>query len=362
MSEFLLQAPPGELNDVLSDVRAISGTSDAVFDEAMLPTLEQVDVEQLTVVHLPHATAATVLCSDAVLVTKSQRLYIDPRQRQSFAYDPLTGSVGQLTSYSVDDALERLRTALDGAMRGYVADHYAQGAVAVFACGQRPLANETNEAQTGELARSAAQMDEAALDVQDETSPTMNADGVAIDASNAPDAPSPAAIPDNMAQVDDAAKQQDIVMAPFEPQQPQVDAEKQHLYAIHLVGNKYNPENFWTGRWRSSYCIDISAGTISGTNKLTVHYYEQGNVQLRADKVVALSFGASSKSDDQVSKAIVKAIADSERSYQTTLNAAYSELSEKTFKELRRGLPKTRQKLDWAKISSYRLGAELSRN
>ena len=41
-----------------------------------------------------------------------------------------------------------------------------------------------------------------------------------------------------------------------------------------------------------------------------------------------------------------------ESKYQTTLNDAYQEMSEKTFKGLRRALPMTRSKLDWDKVST----------
>lgn len=39
-----------------------------------------------------------------------------------------------------------------------------------------------------------------------------------------------------------------------------------------------------------------------------------------------------------------------EGKYQAALNDAYQEMSEKTFKGLRRALPLTRQKLDWDKV------------
>jgi capping protein alpha len=42
------------------------------------------------------------------------------------------------------------------------------------------------------------------------------------------------------------------------------------------------------------------------------------------------------------------------------INDSYSELSENTFKELRRALPYTRNKVDWHKILNYKIGNELS--
>lgn len=56
---------------------------------------------------------------------------------------------------------------------------------------------------------------------------------------------------------------------------------------------------------------------------------------------------------------VVKAIANEEKKYQEELNKAFGQLSEGAFKQLRRQLPITRQKIDWEKIGSYRLGQDI---
>lgn len=48
-----------------------------------------------------------------------------------------------------------------------------------------------------------------------------------------------------------------------------------------------------------------------------------------------------------------------ERSKQIKISNIYNTLAEESFKSLRRALPKTRSKIDWDKISGYRLGGEL---
>jgi capping protein alpha len=87
-----------------------------------------------------------------------------------------------------------------------------------------------------------------------------------------------------------------------------------------------------------------------GTIQVDVHYYEDGNVRLltRKPAQAALVSGASAE--------IVKSIAGIEKKYQEELNRAFGALSEGAFKSLRRQLPITRQKIDWDKIGSYRLG------
>ncbi|KAF2713861.1 F-actin-capping protein-like protein subunit alpha-1 [Pleomassaria siparia CBS 279.74] len=124
--------------------------------------------------------------------------------------------------------------------------------------------------------------------------------------------------------------------------------------AILTVANKYSPSNFWNGRWRSSYLFTPSSGTISGFIKVDVHYYEDGNVRLLTNKEVSISVGTSAGASE-----IVRQIANVEKKYQEDLNKAFGSLSEGAFKSLRRQLPITRQKIEWEKISGYRLGQDI---
>ncbi|KAF2009445.1 F-actin-capping protein subunit alpha [Aaosphaeria arxii CBS 175.79] len=124
--------------------------------------------------------------------------------------------------------------------------------------------------------------------------------------------------------------------------------------AILTVANKYSPSNYWNGRWRSSYIYTPSSGSITGTIKVDVHYYEDGNVRLLTNKDVDLKVGQNANASE-----IVRAIAGAEKKYQEDLNKAFGSLSEGAFKSLRRQLPITRQKMDWDKISGYRVGADI---
>lgn len=68
-----------------------------------------------------------------------------------------------------------------------------------------------------------------------------------------------------------------IEAPPAAPQREQ-QREADPTYTLEVVGNKYNPTNFWTGRWRTRWLVDKAAGTVAGTIMVDVHYYEQGNV------------------------------------------------------------------------------------
>ncbi|OBT50369.1 hypothetical protein VE04_07894 [Pseudogymnoascus sp. 24MN13] len=128
--------------------------------------------------------------------------------------------------------------------------------------------------------------------------------------------------------------------------------------AILLVANKYSPNNFWNGRWRSLYILSPSSSSSSlvGSIKVDVHYYEDGNVRLLTTKPVSRSVSS------RRATSIVREIAVAEKKYQENLNKGFTSLSEGAFKGLRRQLPVTRQKVEWDKIAGYRHGRGIAKS
>jgi capping protein alpha len=129
--------------------------------------------------------------------------------------------------------------------------------------------------------------------------------------------------------------------------------ESDSKLAVIIVANKYSPKNFWNGRWRSLYLFDPSSGSLEGSVKVDVHYYEDGNVRLLTNKPVSGSVPSATGSG------IAKEISAGEKRYQEELNRGFTNLSEGAFKGLRRQLPVTRQKIEWDRILSYRLGQDI---
>ncbi|OAA51886.1 F-actin-capping protein subunit alpha [Metarhizium rileyi] len=129
--------------------------------------------------------------------------------------------------------------------------------------------------------------------------------------------------------------------------------ESDSKVAIIIVANKYSPNNFWNGRWRSLYVFDPASGSLEGFIKVDVHYYEDGNVRLLTNKPVTASISSATGAG------IAKEISATEKKYQEELNRSFVSLSEGAFKGLRRQLPVTRQKIEWDKVTSYRLGHDI---
>lgn len=102
------------------------------------------------------------------------------------------------------------------------------------------------------------------------------------------------------------------------------------------------------GRWRSVYKYNPDTHTLKGRIIVTVHYFEDGNVQLKTEHPVE-------KSDIISPTALVKAIAEDEKAYQEELNKTFAGLGDGIFKGLRRLLPVTKQKIEWEKVASYKV-------
>lgn len=92
---------------------------------------------------------------------------------------------------------------------------------------------------------------------------------------------------------------------------------------------------------------------MEGAIKVDVHYYEDGNVRLLTDKPVSASVTSGTGAG------IAKEISSTEKKYQDELNRGFVSLSEGAFKGLRRQLPVTRQKIEWDKVTGYRLGQDI---
>jgi len=279
-SKFLLQSPPGEINDVLNDVRNIISDDDTL-QSGILPALRRYNLEQFITAEVPGeqhqcivSEAARAPSSEDEIAEESSDRFWDPRSRTSFLFNHLTLETSDPLPIAHDVESEPFREALEKAALTYLTAHYNSGVSSVFSM---------------------------------------------------PEAPD--------------------------------------QFIIQVVANKYNPSNFWSGRWRSEYRVNLAERKLEGRILVNVHYYEQGNVQLSTTHNLSLSLppGISAASTTSASK-ILAIIEAEESKYQNSLTDAYAEMGEKTFKGLRRALPMTRQKLDWDKVLGYKLGAELTAN
>eukprot|EP01122_Echinamoeba_exundans_P003383 TRINITY_DN13494_c1_g1_i1.p1 TRINITY_DN13494_c1_g1~~TRINITY_DN13494_c1_g1_i1.p1 ORF type:complete len:293 (-),score=90.85 TRINITY_DN13494_c1_g1_i1:163-1002(-) len=135
----------------------------------------------------------------------------------------------------------------------------------------------------------------------------------------------------------------------------------QFVVTVALSSALFNPKNFWGGRWRSVWTIKFKPGggnaDVKGNLRIQVHYYEEGNVQLNTNteksKQVPVTDAAS------FAQAVFKTIAAVENDFHAALDKSYGTMGNTTFKALRRALPITRKKIEWDKITQYKIGGDL---
>jgi capping protein alpha len=116
-----------------------------------------------------------------------------------------------------------------------------------------------------------------------------------------------------------------------------------------ISGEKLNLKNYWSGRWTTKLIVNVAKAKVTGVIKLRIHYFEDGNVQMTTDKtVLGVPIAFSDADADSLGQAVAACVADQESAVQDSLEEMYVNMSKETFKDMRRVLPITRQKMDWS--------------
>jgi len=259
-TNFLLNAPPGEFMEVVTDVRALL-PNESLLNESAGRTFREYNTEQMIFVDAPGG-------GHKVLISKygevSDGEYLDPKGNQVIQFDHIKQEVTgkrAIGSGDMDQSQEALRSAFEKEAFDYCGQHYPHGTTTVY------------------------------------------------------------------------AKDGKIIVA--------------------LSSARFNPHNFWNGRWRSVWTYNPSNGECVGHFRIVVHYYEDGNVQLNTDTTQKIT--VPSGAPDAVASAALKAIAKAEQTFQSSMEVNYNTMGETTYKALRRALPITKVKIDWNKIRTYRI-------
>jgi len=268
-NKFLLNAPPGEFMEVVTDVRALL-PRESMLNETAPATFKEYNQDQMIQVDAPDGSHKFLLCKYAEVAPNQ---YIDHAGGQVATFDHIKQTISGTRSIGgsdVDPASEPLRAALQKAVEQYVNDQYPFGTGGVY-------------------------------------------------------------------------------------------SGKENCLYVCITSTRFNPQNFWNGRWRSVWTVPLAKSgnvTLSGRIRLQVHYYEDGNVQLHTDTAKKVTMTAAAD-PAAMSQAIIKAIVKAEQTFHTALDASYAVMGETTCKALRRALPITGQRINWTLIHTYRLGQDV---
>ncbi|KAJ5070227.1 f-actin-capping protein subunit alpha [Anaeramoeba ignava] len=137
--------------------------------------------------------------------------------------------------------------------------------------------------------------------------------------------------------------------------------DEDNKIVICITGARFSPSNFWNGRWRSVWEMNgtpNTSTTLKGEIKVNTHYYEDGNVQLTTYK----EFKADLQVTDPqtTAKKVVELIQNLENQFHESLVQNYIQMGDTTFKSLRKKLPYTGTKVDFANVLAHRIKTEIS--
>jgi len=274
VSNFLMNAPPGEFHEVVTDVRGLLHNDD-LLNEIAPTTFKEYNTEQMLVVKAPGG-------DNKVLISKFGEInnneYLDPHSRTIVTFDHFKQEVSdsrEATDSDFDADVEPYRKAVEKKLLDYVESHFDLGSAAVY--GSREGSN--------------------------------------------------------------------------------------YVVTIAISSAIFNSTNFYNGRWRSVYSIKFVPGKkadVEGSVRTTVHYYEDGNVQLNSNFSKKRA-GLPATNPDGLADAVLKMITEIEGELQNHLEISYEKMGSTTFKALRKALPITGTKLNWPKITHYKLGSDLKK-
>ena len=128
----------------------------------------------------------------------------------------------------------------------------------------------------------------------------------------------------------------------------QVYALGEGKLSIVISAKNVSLRNFWSGSFVSTYTVSVDADKciVSGETKTWCHYFENGNVQMQQKRDYEATVVEASGAED-VAVNVVKHISECETAMQMGLEAMYTNMSDETFKDMRRVLPISGVTMDW---------------
>jgi capping protein alpha len=127
-TSFLLASPPGEFNEVASDVRRLVGNDD-LLNRHFAAAAQEYNTDQMVYVEPSY-------CDYKVLLTKFNEIdsttYLDPRSKKTVSVDHIKKTVGSVQDGPAPAANEAHRAAIEEAVLEYVKEFFSNGALGVY--------------------------------------------------------------------------------------------------------------------------------------------------------------------------------------------------------------------------------------
>ncbi|KAL6896891.1 hypothetical protein ACP4OV_007463 [Aristida adscensionis] len=342
---FLSNAPAGEIHYVAKDVRALLG-DDAVYEAAAAEAFPEYNKAHLLALELPDRsgdvikwklatmpwvilTSVVHLCDIWLQIIIStygeldRNSYLDPRTAQVVTIDHIKQTCTKMRPATDEELpsayIEEFRSILDVEVSKYVCDAYPKGVCAIYCTRGKDV-----EGPGADF-------------------------GLAVVISAAKRSP------------------QNFCMTWLwiigVPNFPFFALKANHLFQFifrSVLGIfRFAGNGSWRSIWTMEFNYELQLVEIKGKIKVGAHYFEEGNVQLDANIDRKDSTILQSPEDTAVS--ITNIIRHHESEYLSSLEESYMNLSDATFKDLRRKLPVTRTLFPWHNTLAFSLTRDLAK-
>jgi hypothetical protein len=128
IASFVEGAPPGELADVVADIKTLTIDTPNIVSE-LAPAFEKYNEEQFATVKLPGSSQQVVISSHNSL---GGGRYYDVESSSSFAFDHTTQKASAVQSHVLEGAQADLAKSTLKSVGSYVEEHFANAAFGVY--------------------------------------------------------------------------------------------------------------------------------------------------------------------------------------------------------------------------------------
>ncbi|TIA88774.1 hypothetical protein E3P99_02393 [Wallemia hederae] len=376
--KIIKQSPPNEITDVLENLKVLT----EIDADELNKCLKEFNEEQMSSVDIDGVK--TLITAQSQL---DEHRYYDPKTSKVYSINHRDLKANDVETVEQLSRSNDTRSLFEQPLNDYVKEHLANGTAAVFTPLKQLKRNVEAPASQTEPAQVESQQPAQDTKVEETSEKTETKEGeesVSVDndaqENKADEEPSETnegeqarEEQDEKDKQDDQEKEEqvkqdsDTVIPEADAQNTQqsesTESEDISAITIYYTGNKFNQSNYWSGRWTAKWVYDLSSNELTGNIDVTIHYFENGNVQLQASHKPQIKSPINGPPTTvEEARKIVKSISESDRQYQAYLNVLYEDkLSEKLFRSLRRALPITREKIDWDKVVNYKIGTELGK-
>ena len=361
-SSFILQAPPGELSEVIDDVRILLDDEN-ILGKAALRSVACYNKDQFTPCRLEGSC-------HPVLITEHGDIgggrFLDPRSKQTFSFDHSTRKPFDVRQVEIDGKMEDLRVAVESAITSYTNSHYLNGAVAVYSmhedhkvysgCGDCIVSSKSDKKTYSHSGRTENGVKSVMKSKKsDATHDRLNC-GIENNMKVGPNLK-------EKLDIDCNENGENVGIKDKLGSDKKLKADDNVTLVVCIESHVCEAVNFVSGKWRGQWNVTLpmcggGVANVSGLLRVHIHYFENGNVQLISSKVIDQDLKIEKFNADDL---FVKLVSRAESAYQRALSKHLVNMSDNIFKSLRRQLPVTRSKIDWHKILGYKVGQELTK-